>query len=155
MAALLLSTTVNKVDKKGRVSVPASFRTVLSAQGFNGVVLFRSISHPAVEGWSSDQMESLSKGIGSFNPFSEKRDDFAFSILADATQLPFDPEGRILLPEKFLAHAKIGENAAFVGLGQSFQIWDPATFEALQDKARARAKDGKEELKLPNGGGAQ
>ncbi|MSP20386.1 MAG: division/cell wall cluster transcriptional repressor MraZ [Alphaproteobacteria bacterium] len=151
---MLLSTTVNKVDKKGRVSVPASFRTLLTAQGFNGVVVFRSISHPALEGWGIEQMEGLAKGIEAFNPFSEKRDDFAFSILADAAQLPFDPEGRILLPEKFLAHAKISENAAFVGRGKSFQIWDPGTFDALQDEARARAREGKEELKLPMGGGS-
>jgi MraZ protein len=155
MAALFLSTTVNKVDKKGRVSVPASFRAALVAQGFNGVVLFRSIHHPSIEGWGLAQMEKLSGGIEQFNPFSDERDNFAFSFLSDSVQLPCDPEGRIVIPDKLLAHAKIGETAAFVGRGTSFQIWEPATFDALQEKARQRAAQNRQGLKLPGGGSGE
>ncbi len=156
MAALFLSTTVNKVDKKGRVSVPASFRAALNEQGFNGVVLFRSIHHPAIEGWGLEQMDKLTSGIEQqYNPFSDERDNFAFSFLSDSVQLPCDPEGRIVIPDKLLAHAKITETAAFVGRGKSFQIWEPATFEALQEKARQRAAQGRQDLKLPTGGGGQ
>lgn len=157
MAALFLSTTINKVDKKGRVSVPASFRAALNEQGFNGVVLFRSIHHPAVEGWGLARMETLTNGIEQYNPFSDQRDDFAMSILANSVQLPCDPEGRIVIPDKLLAHAKIDDAAAFVGRGKSFQIWEPKTFEALQEKARQRAAQGRQDLKLPgsNGGASE
>lgn len=147
--ALFLSATVNKVDKKGRVSVPAPFRSALGA----GVVLFRSIAHPAIEGWGIDQMENLARGIDQqFNPFSEERDDFAFSILSDSAQFAFDPEGRIVIPDRLLTHAKITESAAFVGRGTSFQIWEPGMFEALQVEARARAKQVRQVLKFPSDG---
>src|SRR5689334_19859570 len=89
--ALFLSTTVNKVDKKGRVSVPSTFRAALSEQGFNGVFLFRAIHHPAIEGWGAQKMEQLARGIEEqYTPFSDSRDDFSYSILADAVQLPCD-----------------------------------------------------------------
>jgi MraZ protein len=155
MAALFLSTTVNKVDKKGRVSVPASFRAALNEQGFNGVVLFRSIHHPAIEGWGLAQMEKLTSGIEQFNPFSDERDNFAFSFLSDSVQLPCDPEGRISVPDKLLEHAKITDTAAFVGRGTSFQIWEPGAFEALQEKARQRAAQNRQGLKLPGGGSVE
>ncbi len=153
--ALFLSTTINKVDKKGRVSVPATFRAALSEQGFNGTFLFRSIGHPAIEGWGSQKMEELARGIErQFNPFSNQRDDFTYSILADAVQLPFDTEGRIVVPEDLLAYGNITEACAFVGRGPTFQIWEPAAFRALQEQSRKRAIEGREDLKLPTGGAA-
>ena len=150
--ALFLSTTINKVDKKGRVSVPATFRAALAAQGFNGAVLFRAIGHPAIEGWGVQKMEELARGIEQqYNPFSGQRDDFTYSILADAVQLPFDTEGRIVIPDDLLAYAKITEACAFVGKGPTFQIWEPAAFKALQEQSRQRALEGREDLKLPTG----
>ena len=146
--ALFLSTTVNKVDKKGRVSVPASYRTALA----DGVVLFRAIGHPAIEGWTVQKLEELTRGIEQqYNPFSGQRDDFTYSILADAVHLTFDTEGRIVVPDRLLAHAKIDEAAAFVGKGFTFQIWEPGAFESLQEQARKRAETAREELKLPGG----
>ena len=147
--ALFLSTFVNKVDKKGRVSVPSAFRAALTSQGFPGVVVFPSLSLPAVEGWDLDRMEALSAGIEEeFDPFSDELDGFANSILADSHQLGFDTEGRVVVPEALLAHAGISEEAAFVGRGASFQIWEPAAFRARQNEARKQAKENRQKVKL-------
>ena len=149
--ALFLSTFVNKVDKKGRVSVPSPFRVALAGQGFNGVVLFPSISTRAIEGWSRARMEALSEGIESFDPFSDESDDFTLAIMADSHPLAFDSEGRIVVPAALLAHAGITEQAAFVGRGKSFQIWEPAAFRVGQDEARKRARQNRKALKLSRG----
>ena len=137
--ALFLSTFVNKVDKKGRVSVPAPFRTALVQQTFSGIIAFRSFKLPAIEGSGIDRMEEMSARIDAVDEFSEDRDALS-SIFADAQQLSFDGEGRIVLPEALCAHAGITENAAFVGLGRTFQIWEPQRFEQHRDELRERAR---------------
>jgi MraZ protein len=136
---LFFSTFVNKVDRKGRVSVPATFRAALEGSSFPGVILFRSFRLAALDGSGIDRMEELSARIDALDEFSEDREALA-SIFADAQQLPFDGEGRIILPEALSAHAGITETAAFVGLGRTFQIWEPQSFEKHQQDLRERAR---------------
>jgi len=141
LLALFLSTFTNKVDRKGRVSVPAPFRAVLSGAGFSAVVVFRSFRLPAIEAVDPARMEQLSASADRLEQFSEMHDDLVASIFADAIQLPFDGEGRIMLPRPFAAHAGITDQAAFVGRGRSFQIWEPAACRRHQDQSRARARE--------------
>ncbi len=128
---LFLSTHVNKVDKKGRVSVPAAYRASLAGQGWDGVVCLPSLTNPALDGCDLAFMEKLSaeqnQGI---QAFSQAHDPLSSAVFAAARQLSFDSEGRILLPEAFLKHAGITDTACFVGRGPTFQIWEPARFDA-------------------------
>jgi len=137
--ALFLSTFVNKVDRKGRVSVPASFRLALTGQNFNGIIAFPSFKLPALEASGIDRMEEVSDRIDQLAEFSEDRDALS-SILADAEPLAFDGEGRIVLPEPLCKHAGITESAAFVGRGRTFQIWEPQRFQTHQQEMRERAR---------------
>jgi MraZ protein len=137
--ALFLSTVVNKVDRKGRVSVPASFRAALAGQSFNGIIAFRSFKTAAIEGSGIDRIEEMSARLDALDQFSEDNESLA-SIFADAQQLAFDSEGRVVLPQALVEHAGITESAAFVGLGRTFQIWEPAAHTAHQDALRERAK---------------
>jgi len=139
--ALFLSTYTNKIDKKGRVSVPASFRAAIGGQNFLGIVAFRSYRLPAIEAFSIDRMEQLSAGLDALDLFSDTQDDLAATIFADSHPLPFDSEGRVLLPEAFTDYAKLQGQAAFVGRGATFQIWEPKAFQAHQAEARKRALD--------------
>ena len=60
---LFFSTFVNKVDRKGRVSVPATFRAVLNDQSFEGIVAFPSLDYDALEATGIDTMEAISAGL--------------------------------------------------------------------------------------------
>ena len=99
---MFLSVYENKLDKKGRVSVPASFRSYLSNLGYNGVICYPSFNNQAIEAWPQDRIEKISNTIESLNPFEEKRDYFATSILSESINLQFDSEGRISLTKKLL-----------------------------------------------------
>ena len=147
---MFLSTYENKLDKKWRVSVPASFRSYLSSMGYNGVICYPSFNNFSIEGCSQNRIEKLSNSIDSLNPFEEKRDYFATSILSESVNLQFDTEGRVSLTEKLLAHAKIKNNILFVGLGKTFQIWEPQVFEKFKVEARKKAFKNRENLKWEN-----
>ena len=136
---MFLSSYENKLDKKGRVSVPASFRSYLSSLGYNGVVCYPSFNNQSIEACSQDRIEKLSNTIDSLNPFEEKRDFFATSILSESINLQFDSEGRISLLSKLLKHAKIKNNMLFVGQGKTFQIWEPSIFEKFKAQARKKS----------------
>ena len=81
---MFLSSYENKIDKKGRVSVPATFRSHLNSMGYNGVITYPSFNHSALEACSQDRIAKLSNTIDSLNPFEEKRDFFATSILSES-----------------------------------------------------------------------
>ncbi len=147
---MFLSSFENKLDKKGRVSVPSTFRSHLNSMGYNGFITYPSFNHSALEACSQDRIEKLSKTIDSLNPFDEKRDYFATSILSESVNVQFDTEGRISLSEKLLNHAKIKNRILFVGLGYTFQIWEPILFEKFKSLARKKAFKNRSNLKWEN-----
>ena len=147
---MFLSSFENKLDKKGRVSVPATFRSHLTSMGYNGFISYPSFNHTALEACSQDRIEKLSNTIDSLNPFEEKRDYFATSILSESFNLQFDTEGRVSFTEKLLDHAKIKNNILFVGLGKTFQIWEPKVFEKFKVVARKKAYQNRSNLKWEN-----
>ena len=147
---MFLSTYENKLDKKGRVSVPASFRSYLSNLGYNGIVCYPSFNHECIEAWPQDRIEKITNTIDSLNPFDEKKDYFATSILSESINLQFDSEGRILLTQKLLEHAKIKYSMLFVGQGKTFQIWEPKLFKKFKVKAKKKSSIYRNSLKWEN-----
>ena len=144
---MFLSTYENRIDKKGRVSVPASFRSYLSNLGYNGVICFPSFNNLCIEAWPQDRIEKISNAIDALNPFDEKKDFFATSILSESINLQFDSEGRISLTTKLLKHAKIKNSMLFIGQGKTFQIWKPAIFEKFKVSAKKKSNINRSSLK--------
>ncbi|MBP9877155.1 MAG: division/cell wall cluster transcriptional repressor MraZ [Alphaproteobacteria bacterium] len=137
---LFLSTYNNKIDKKGRVSVPASFRSALPANDFQGVIVFRSLHHEALEACTLSHMQTLSENLDKLDIDPEEKDLIATTIFGGSVQLSFDTEGRIILPAEMIEFAGIAEQVAFVGRSNTFQIWEPARLKEYQDMAREQAK---------------
>ena len=127
--------------------MPASFRSYLSNLGYNGVVCFPSFNNQSIEAWPQNRIEKISNSIDALNPFEEKKDFFATSILSESINLQFDSEGRISLPLKLTKHAKIRSSMLFVGQGKIFQIWEPSAFEKFKVQARKKSNINRASLK--------
>ena len=144
---LFLSTFVNRVDRKGRVSVPATFRSTLATHRHpNQVVLIPSFKYPAIDGTGSDHLTEMMEGLNTLDQYSDRRDDLSL-IFADSTALQIDGEGRIVLPGELKSHAHIEDEIAFVGLGTMFQMWEPQRFQAHRAEALERSR--RERATLP------
>lgn len=152
--ALFLSTFEKQIDKKGRVSVPASFRAALVGQNFNGIIAYASFVNPCIEACGMDRIESLYEQIESLDPFSEERDAFATAILGGSVQLGFDGEGRVVLPEALIDGSGIDGKCVFVGKGKTFEIWEPKAFASYEEASRALAKEKRLALRTQTKGGA-
>jgi MraZ protein len=146
--ALFLSTFTNKVDSKGRVSVPAQFRASLVNKDFSGIVVYESFVNECIEGCDLERIKKISDSIDNLDPFSEERDAFATTVLGGSMQLSMDGEGRVVLPESLLKKTKIKDAVVFVGKGSTFEIWEPKKFEEYAAKAKTEAKSKRNLLRL-------
>jgi MraZ protein len=137
-----LGTHTNKLDAKGRVSIPAPFRASLRPTAGQGspLVLRPSHKHPCVEGWPAAVFHALAAPLDALDLFGEAHDDLAAALYADAHQSEPDKEGRIVLPADLIAHARLADSVVFLGLGKTFQIWEPEAGERFRTEARERAR---------------
>ena len=120
----------NRVDRKGRVSVPAAFRAVLENAGASTVYLKRNNVDGALDGLTEAFMDEIQRRIDSLPIGSPERDALEDEYFADSVDIRFDPEGRILLSKELMDFAGIAETALFVGLGRRFQLWNPEAYES-------------------------
>jgi MraZ protein len=146
--ALFIDTFVNKIDSKGRVSVPATFRAELNLQRFNGIVAMPSLKHPAIQCAGMDWIEELGRKVNEADFLSDEHDDLTAALFGDPKQLAFDGEGRIVLSASLAGRAGIDGVAAFVGRGPFFEIWEPAALETHKAEARRRALEKGRTLRL-------
>jgi MraZ protein len=150
-----LSTFVNKVDAKGRVSVPARFREILEGQGVRAVYARASTSGPAIVAGGLDWMEQQHAAVAAHDPSSEIHDDFAYALLGDTVELGVDGEGRVGFPEDLMRHAGLEGQAAFVGMGAYFEIWEPRALEMRKVQARRATAERRGQLRVRPGEGSQ
>ena len=142
---MFLSTYDSKVDTKNRVSVPASFRKAL--RGDEIVCVWPSFdkSKQCLEGGSRKLVANFYKSIRKLKPLDPKRQALEYGILGECKELQFDGAGgRIVLPAKFLKHAGITGEVAFVGLGERFEIWDKAKLAEKRSEFLELAGDSSE-----------
>ena len=145
---LFVSRFINKIDKKGRVSFPSSFRGVLPKSNKNEIILYKSIKSPSIEGCSVERVREIGKRINNLDFFSEDYDDFSTSIFSEIIFTKIDKEGRFLIPEELKSYANLKNEAAFFGQGYFFQIWETKMGIQNIEISRKRLLDKKKSLRM-------
>ena len=135
-----VSNTVLRLDAKGRVSIPASFRSVLARDGFTGLYCYPALDQPAIDAGGQALLAEIEALVNRFPPYSGEREEFLVALYGRSETVTIDPEGRVVLPAELKQHAGITDAAAFVGLGHKFQIWEPQRFRAHLAKATATVR---------------
>lgn len=133
-----LSSAINRIDAKGRVSVPAHFRAVLAKRGCAELYGLRALETPTIDCGGADLLDLYEKRIALEDPFLQTADDMSFFVHGDGAFLKLDPEGRIAVTDFVRAHTGITDDAAFVGRGAFFQIWEPNRLRDHAEAVRAR-----------------
>ncbi len=136
-----ISTTAGTLDGKGRVCIPATYRQILAAQNTQGVYVCPSFYDDALECFGDDVLQFFHKQQAELDPFfTTAHDDKSFAVLSNTQLLTTDENGRVRLPDDFIAHAGLKDRVSFVGLGRKFQIWDAERFAAMRAEKLARAR---------------
>jgi MraZ protein len=135
-----VSNTTLRLDAKGRVSIPASFRSVLTRDGFDGLYCYPALDQPAVDAGGQALLAEIEALIAPFPPYSDRREEFLVALYGRSETVRIDGEGRVVLPDDLKSHAGITDAVTFVGLGHKFQIWEPQRFRAHLAKATATVR---------------
>jgi MraZ protein len=141
-----VSNVTLRLDSKGRVSIPAAFRSVLARDGFDGLYCYPALDRPAIDAGGNALMAEIEALIARYGPFSNEREQLAVALYGTSETLKIDGEGRVSLSESLKAHAGISEAVSFVGLGHKFQIWEPGRFQNELAEATAKVRALKTEL---------
>ncbi len=130
----------NRLDVKGRVSVPAPFRAAVKADAETiSLVLRPSYIPGCVEAWPRAAYELWQRKLDELDHFDPKREALATLVYSEAWPLETDPQGRIMLPAELVAYANIKDAVNFCGRGDHFHIWEPAAGAAFRAATRAHA----------------
>ncbi len=141
-----LGTHQNRLDAKNRVSIPAAFRSALRSSPApalpesSSLVLRPSHVHDCIEVWPATVFHALETTLSRYDPLSELYDDLAIALYGDAFPVEADKEGRIVLSDDLKAHAHLTDSVTFIGLGRTFQIWQPQLASARRAQAREWAR---------------
>jgi len=135
-----------RVDAKGRISIPASFRAVLARDGHEGLYIHPSLDRPALDAGGNALIREIETLLSHYDPFSDAWEVFATALHGESEQVKIDAEGRVQLSERLKERAFIAEEATFVGLGHKFQIWEPQRFAAHRSEATEKVRAFRREL---------
>ncbi len=137
-----VSTFTNKIDAKGRVSIPAAFRAVLQHDGYSGgIYCYPSLDAPALDAGGERLAKKIDGLLSGLPDYSDERDELSVALYGDVQVLAIDGDGRIVLPQGLRAHAQIERQVTFVGLGDKFQIWQPELFQDRRARAREKVQE--------------
>lgn len=131
-----LSSQTKKIDAKGRVSVPAPFRTVMARLGIEELYGFKDFVFPAFSLGGLEILDRYERQIETMDPFSEEAHRMSLVIHGGGQFLKLDGEGRLTVTDFIRAHAGLTDEVTFVGRSDHFQLWEPKAFEAMEKRAR-------------------
>jgi transcriptional regulator MraZ len=134
--------SVHKVDGKGRVSIPASYRRVLEAcdpdwtEGLNPnlILVYGDKSRNFLEGFSIEAMEELDQQIDLMEEGSPERTYLEWLYSGQAMDIQVDETGRLVLPQKLRDKIGISTEAVFIASNKTFQIWQPEAYQAHKSR---------------------
>lgn len=135
---MFVGTHIVGVDGKGRASVPAPFRVAL--RGAELVYVWPSFRGAYLEAADQAYLDAMRQALAARGAFDTARVDLDYAIFAEARALACDETGRVTLDGALRAHAGLDGKAAFGGVGDRFEIWDPARFESRKAEARDNAR---------------
>lgn len=138
---LFTSTYENKLDWKGRVSVPARYRALLKEAG-QALFVTCSLTETCLDGMGHERLTQFSNMLDGLDIGSDEAKAVQFLIFTAQEMRP-DSDGRIVLPEKFISHAQLKDTVIFAGSGRWFQIWNPDNFRTFEAESRDHMKEGK------------
>ena len=145
---LFVSKHFNKIDKKGRVSFPSTFRNILPNSNKNEIILYKSLKTNSIEGCGVERLHEIAKRINSLDFFSDDYDDFSTTIFSEIVATKLDKEGRFLIPDELKNYARIKDEVAFLGQGHFFQLWEPLASLDYTEKSRKRLLKEKKSLRM-------
>jgi MraZ protein len=123
------------IDAKGRMAVPAKFRTQMD----RGAVISKGMG-TCLSVYTMQRWEEKSAELASGKTTDELR-DFERRIYPSASEIELDGQGRMIIPAKLRAYAGLGNEVTVAGVRDHFEIWDRAVWLNYQERLDAEGSE--------------
>ena len=127
----------HSVDAKGRMAIPAKFRTSISG----GAIITRGLDR-CLFVFTAKDWETLAVKLNSLPLAQANSRAFARLMLAGASNVELDSQGRILIPDFLRKYAGLGKNVRVIGVYKRMEMWD----EGAWDEYRAKTESASDEI---------
>lgn len=131
-----LSSATNRIDAKGRVSVPAPFRAVLAQRDIQEFYCIQDFVFPAISVGGPDLLERYERQISAEDPFQREGNEMSLLVHGGGVFMRLDAEGRLMVTDFIRDFTGITTEVCFVGRSDHFQLWQPQAFHEAQAAAR-------------------
>ena len=126
----------HSLDTKGRLAIPAKFRSVLK----KGAVVTKGLDD-CLFLYSKEQFKKIAEKFAALPIGQAKARAFARHMLAGAMDVEFDNQGRITLPEYLRKFSGLDKKIIVAGLYNHLEIWDQDAWEKYKNKAERNSND--------------
>ncbi|MDI7863777.1 division/cell wall cluster transcriptional repressor MraZ [Rhizobiaceae bacterium n13] len=131
-----LSNVTSRIDAKGRVSVPAAFRSALAQGGIQELYCIQDFVFPAISIGGPELLDRFERQIAAEDPFSLQANQMSLLIHGGGVFVKLDAEGRLMVSDFIRDFTGITAEVTFVGRADHFQLWQPQAFQEAQAAAR-------------------
>ncbi len=129
------------IDEKGRMAIPAKFRPELS----HAAVVTRGLDH-CLYVFTHGEWEVMAQKIKALPMTNANARAFQRLMLAGATEVEFDSQGRVLIPEYLRTYAGLSKQAVVAGVYSRLEIWDEAAWNTYKAKTESESDEIAERL---------
>jgi len=135
---------INSINDKGRLSIPAKFREVLSGCESDVLIVTKSLDQ-CLMAYAPEEWERMEQKASALSTIRRADIIFKRHVMGSAEECQIDGQGRILVPSSLREYAGLKKKCLFVGVVDRFEIWDVETYdlymkEALKDPESLREK---------------
>ena len=138
---MLLGEFKHNLDIKGRMAIPAKFRDKLEA----GAIITRGIDN-CLFVFANNEWETLAKKLVALPLAQANSRAFSLLMLAGATDVELDNQGRILIPDYLRKYAGLSKSVVVAGLYNRIEIWDEAAWTTYKVKTESSSEEIAEQL---------
>lgn len=131
----------HSMDQKGRVAIPVKFRSALKGGG----VLTKGLDG-CLFVFGKLTWKSISEKVANMPMSKASARSYARLLLAGASEIEFDNQGRILVPITLKKYADLNQKVVVVGLSNRLEIWSKSKWDEMLKKVEPNAGKIVEEL---------
>lgn len=113
------------LDDKNRMAIPAKWR-----EHFDAPAYLVSGEEPCIKVYTKAAFEVAAEEIMATPVSTKEGRDKRRAFFGSTHDVAKDSAGRLLVPQSLIRHASLQKNLKVIGVGECFEIWDLATWQA-------------------------
>jgi MraZ protein len=129
------------VDNKGRIVLPAAFRSEMISAEEQTFVVRKDFHEPCLVLYPESEWNNFMNKINAVSSITSKEDrELKRQLAKNVTRVGYAENGRMLIPKKLLDLANIEKDVVLVGVAEYIELWDKVAYDQIDDSSEEFSK---------------